>query len=255
MLSGVVLIQHPPSRHLTSSQLQNVPVSIGVQQLASRYQILSLALALCIAVKFSLSFPLLSVCRSPPKLRPRSCQNLHESHVCSHTRARHLPCPKATAKCHSCKNSSAHRPNLSPTVAEKTYLRLRSAAASHPSINFVAVSHSDQPSTDHWLSAIGGDTPSNLSVVVDDERKLYAAWGLGVSSFWHVLSPGGLYAVYRLGKEEGIWNRPTESGSRWQTSGSFAVDGKGIVRWGGPSARADEIPAFEDAVKATDGTD
>lgn len=88
-----------------------------------------------------------------------------------------------------------------------------------------------------------------MQVVVDSERKVYAAWGLGTSSFWHVLSPGGLWSVYNLGKEEGIWNRPTESGSRWQTSGSFAVDGKGIVRWGQPAPRADWIPAFEDAVK------
>ena len=46
------------------------------------------------------------------------------------------------------------------------------------------------------------------------------------------------------------WNRPTESGSRWQTSGSFAVDRNGVVRWGGPAGRADFIPDFEEAVKA-----
>lgn len=66
----------------------------------------------------------------------------------------------------------------------------------------------------------------------------------------HVLSPGGLYSVYKLGKEEGIWNRPTSSGSRWQTAGSWAVDKEGKVQWGGPSSRADEIPDFEEAVKA-----
>ncbi|PBP28746.1 hypothetical protein BUE80_DR000275, partial [Diplocarpon rosae] len=35
-----------------------------------------------------------------------------------------------------------------------------------------------------------------------------------------------LWEAYALGKREGIWNRPTESGSRWQTAGSFAVDGE-----------------------------
>ena len=45
------------------------------------------------------------------------------------------------------------------------------------------------------------------------------------------------------------WNRPTESGSRWQTSGSFAVDRNGVVRWGGAAERADWIPDFEEAVK------
>ena len=49
------------------------------------------------------------------------------------------------------------------------------------------------------------------------------------------------------------WNRPTESGSRWQTSGSFAVDRNGVVKWGGAAVRADWIPDFEDAVKASEG--
>ena len=44
--------------------------------------------------------------------------------------------------------------------------------------------------------------------------------------------------------------RPTESGSRWQKSGSFAVDRNGVVIWGGAAERADWIPNFEEAVKA-----
>jgi len=56
--------------------------------------------------------------------------------------------------------------------------------------------------------------------------------------------------VWKLGREEGIWNRPTESGSRWQISGSFAVDGEGVVRWGGAASRADDVPDFEKAVEA-----
>lgn len=165
--------------------------------------------------------------------------------------------------------------------AEKTFLSFRAAASTHPSINFVAVSHSDQIATDKWLEAVGG--ADNVHVIVDSERELFARWGLGVSSFWHVLNPASMWNVYRLGKEHGIvssfpsllfpssyptrcgnasslnrklltrglqWNRPTESGSRWQTSGSFAVDRKGVVRWGGPAGRADFIPDFEEAVKA-----
>lgn len=46
------------------------------------------------------------------------------------------------------------------------------------------------------------------------------------------------------------FNRPTESGSRWQKSGSFAVDKTGVVKWGGAAERADWIPDFEEAVKA-----
>lgn len=82
---------------------------------------------------------------------------------------------------------------------------------------------------------------------------MFARWGLGMSSLWHVLNPWSLWSVYRLGKEEGIWNRPTESGSRWQTAGSFAIDREGNVKWGRVAQSADEIPKFEDAVKAIEG--
>ncbi|KIW04224.1 uncharacterized protein PV09_04531 [Verruconis gallopava] len=138
--------------------------------------------------------------------------------------------------------------------AEATFLDLREAASKNPTVRFVAVSHSDQASTDKWLKDVGGTaSPSSsnaVDVIVDPERKTYAAWGLGTSSFAHVLSPAGLYAVYKIGKERGIWNRPTESGSRWQTAGSWAVDGKGLVRWGSVARRADVVPDFGEAVEA-----
>jgi hypothetical protein len=118
----------------------------------------------------------------------------------------------------------------------------------------VAVSHSDQSATSTWLEAVGGAGTTNpVQIIVDPNRELYAAWGLGTSSYWHVLSPSGLYAVYKLGKARDIWNRPTESGSRWQTAGSFGVDAGGIVRWGGVARRADEVPDWEGAVKAVLG--
>ena len=135
--------------------------------------------------------------------------------------------------------------------AEKTLLSLRSIASSHPSITCIAVSHSDRSSTDNWLAALGG--AGNVRVIVDEEREIYAKWGLGVSSLWHVLSPWSMWSVFRLGREEGIWNRPTESGSRWQESGAFAVDGEGVVRWAGRAESADWIPDFEEGLKALEG--
>lgn len=62
-----------------------------------------------------------------------------------------------------------------------------------------------------------------------------------------------MWSVYKLGKEEGIWNRPTESGSRWQMSGAFAVDGEGVVRWGGAAELADWIPDFGEGVRSLQG--
>ncbi|KAJ4420874.1 hypothetical protein N0V82_004053 [Gnomoniopsis sp. IMI 355080] len=136
--------------------------------------------------------------------------------------------------------------------AEKTYLRLREAASAHPSVHFIAVSHSNQQHTNKWLQEIGGTTPANLEVIVDDKREIYAVWGLGVASIWHVLKPQSLYDIYKIAKEDGIVNRPTESGYRWQTSGHWAVDGQGKVVWGGVVASANEIPDFEEAVEAVE---
>ena len=132
--------------------------------------------------------------------------------------------------------------------AEKTFRSLRTAAEQYPHISFIAVSHSDRIATDHWLEALSGS--GAVQVIVDQDREIYAKWGLGASGWSHVLSLGALWSVYKLGKAEAIWNRPTESGSRWQSAGSWAVDGEGIVRWGGPSARADEIPDFGQAISA-----
>jgi len=116
-------------------------------------------------------------------------------------------------------------------------------------VNFIAVSHSDEESTEKWVVAVGGQWDVT-SVIVDSERELYAQWGLGVSSAWHVLNPWSMYSAIKLGKQEKIWNKPTESGSRWQTSGSFAVDGEGIVRWASVAKAADHIPDFSEALNA-----
>lgn len=87
-----------------------------------------------------------------------------------------------------------------------------------------------------------------MDVIADPDRDLYAAWGLGTSSTWHALNPWSLYSAYRLGKDEGIWNTPTQSGSRWQTSGAFAVDARGFVRYAQVAGAADYVPDFEEMV-------
>lgn len=115
-------------------------------------------------------------------------------------------------------------------------------------MDFVAVSHSDEPSTEKWVIAVGGEW--DTKVIVDTDRELYAQWGLGVCSTWHILNPWSMYSVYKLGKSENIWNKPTESGSRWQTSGSFAVDKDGTVRWVNVATAADTIPDFKEALRS-----
>jgi len=68
-------------------------------------------------------------------------------------------------------------------VAEKTFISFRSMAAAHPSVHFVAVSHSDADFTTRWIDSIGGAGP--VHVIVDTEHELYAHWGLEV--WYHCL--------------------------------------------------------------------
>lgn len=42
-------------------------------------------------------------------------------------------------------------------------------------------------------------------MVVDPERELYAAWGLGEASALAAVSPWTIWRAYKLGTEEGIW--------------------------------------------------
>ena len=138
--------------------------------------------------------------------------------------------------------------NAQPIVAEKSFREVRKLAGKNKDVNFVAVSHSDEQSTENWVIAVGGEW--DVQVIVDSQRELYTQWGLGTSSTWHVLNPWSMYNVYKLGKSENIWNKPTESGSRWQTSGSFAVDKEGLVKWAKVAKAADDIPDFNEALKS-----
>lgn len=121
-------------------------------------------------------------------------------------------------------------------------------ASDHKDVQCIAVSHSDKDHTEKWVESVGG--AGNIQIIVDDQRQIYGAYGLGISSFWHVLNPWSLGAVFKLGREQNIWNRPTESGSRWQSSGVYAVDASGIVRYSHPSQTTDDLGDFEEALKS-----
>ncbi len=121
-------------------------------------------------------------------------------------------------------------------------------SAKHPDVRFVAVSHSSREATERWVIQVGGQWEAD--VVVDEGRDIYAAWGLGTSNAWHMLHPVSLLAGFQLARNDGIWNRPTESGTRWQTSGAFAVDKDGVVRWLHVAQMASDVPDLEAAVNA-----
>jgi len=132
--------------------------------------------------------------------------------------------------------------------AEKTLLRMRSSAARHSEIHFIAISHSSSLHTEKWLAEVGG--AGEVGIIVDEDRTLYASFGLGIVGWWHVLSPWALWEVLRVAREEGIQNRSTRSGNRWQSGGTFVVDGEGMVRFGEAAASAGDVSDFEALVKS-----
>ncbi|KYK58119.1 uncharacterized protein DCS_05132 [Drechmeria coniospora] len=142
--------------------------------------------------------------------------------------------------------------------AQKTFLALRTLANRHASsITCIAVSHSSPSATRKWVDLLGGAW--NVQVIIDEDRAIYAAWGLGTAGVWHLFNPttqvqgwkekGWLgervaEAIQRRGQTtepEGHQGASTALGNKWQESGAFAVDGRGTVIWGGRAARADEV--------------
>ncbi|KAI4641609.1 hypothetical protein J4E93_007706 [Alternaria ventricosa] len=131
--------------------------------------------------------------------------------------------------------------------SEKLFLTLRTLANKHTSIHFVAISHCTPAATTEWVKKLGGAW--NVDVVVDQDRELYALWGLGIATWGHVLHPRNGYNQVMLRKNEGVWGQLVGEGAcRWQVGGSYSVDGRGVVTWGGPMQSADEAIPFEHGV-------
>lgn len=88
-----------------------------------------------------------------------------------------------------------------------------------------------------------------MQVIVDPERELYALWGVGRSSTWHLLNPWTVYKGVRMVAQEGQLVGGV-SGDRWQMAGSFAVDGEGTVRWVRLAKSADDLAEFREGLVA-----
>ncbi len=127
--------------------------------------------------------------------------------------------------------------------AEQTLRLLRAAAAARPEVEWIAVSHASRETTDEWARAVGGS--GRVELVVDEERRLYGAWGIGRTDLSHFMGPSALKGVVRLARQE-IHNRHPQ-GSRWQGAGTFAVDRSGTVRWRHLPEYAGDLPDLEGA--------
>ncbi|OWO98015.1 hypothetical protein B2J93_8240 [Marssonina coronariae] len=122
--------------------------------------------------------------------------------------------------------------------AEKTFLELRRIANKYPDLHCVAISHASQAATDRWVTSIGGAWA--VQVIIDEAREVYASWGLGVSTTYHLLNPWTQMAARKLGTNENIWGREVDpSANRWQVGGCWATDQSGwcLIGTGGNKDR------------------
>jgi predicted transport protein len=140
-------------------------------------------------------------------------------------------------------------PILTVAVAEKAFHQLRDIAAKNTNIHCIAVSHSDQQTTEKWLRDVGGKGDVDVDVIVDDERELFAAYGLTYSRLWDVINPWSLKAAFDMGKE-GFQVRPTSSGSRWQTAGLFSMDGNGSLTYAHKANTSDDLGDLTEALQS-----
>ncbi|KAF4459183.1 tsa antioxidant enzyme [Fusarium albosuccineum] len=163
--------------------------------------------------------------------------------------------------------------------AQKTFINLRTMANRYgDALTCIAVSHASEQATQKWVSLLGGAW--SVRVVVDEDRALYAAWGLGTGGMWYLFNPttqvqgwketGWLGekvagAIQKKGIEEKSPKTAkgangdgddqddegplTVMGNKWQEAGAFAIDGTGTVIWGGKAMRADDVMELEDGAR------
>jgi hypothetical protein len=130
--------------------------------------------------------------------------------------------------------------------AEATLRMLRTAAAASPEIAWIAISHATPEATERWCDAVGGC--GGVRVVSEPSRHSYADWGLGRTSLAHFLGRRSLSAVADHARR-GIRNRHPH-GTRWQSAGTFALDGQSDVRWRHVPVHAGDLPDLAAAVRA-----
>jgi hypothetical protein len=130
--------------------------------------------------------------------------------------------------------------------AEATLKALVAEHMIHPQITAVAVGHAAPQAGQAWRSKVGG--AEGVVCIDDPSRRTYAAWGIGLTDARHFAGVESLKGVGGL-LGSGIRNRHP-SGTRWQAAGSFAVDGRGIVRWRHLPRHAGDLPNLEDAFAA-----
>ncbi|KAI1343569.1 hypothetical protein F5Y15DRAFT_236870 [Xylariaceae sp. FL0016] len=85
--------------------------------------------------------------------------------------------------------------------AQKSFLALRALSTKNQgALRCVAVSHSSPAATRKWMDLLGGAW--NIEVIIDEDRAIYSAWGLGLGNFWYMFNP----TTQREGWKEKGWS-------------------------------------------------
>jgi len=130
--------------------------------------------------------------------------------------------------------------------AEATMRAAGELADESAELEVVGVTHSHPEATAAWAQRCGG--AGRVRLIEDEDRAIYAAWGLGRSSLSHFLGARSLRAVAREARR-GIRNTRAH-GTRWQQAGTFAVDGAGTVVWRHLPEHAGDLPDLDAAARA-----
>lgn len=112
--------------------------------------------------------------------------------------------------------------------AELTLLEACRAADEYPDVEFIVVTQGNWGESRDWARRVGG--LGRIHMFPDPDRRIFAAWGLGLSDVRHFAGLAPLRAVTELYRSTGIRNRHP-IGTRWQTGGAFAVDADGFFRF------------------------
>ncbi|KAI2611846.1 hypothetical protein GGR54DRAFT_643294 [Hypoxylon sp. NC1633] len=166
--------------------------------------------------------------------------------------------------------------------AQKSFLALRELAIKNQGrLTCITVSHSSREATRKWVDLLGGAW--NVEVVIDEDRAVYAAWGLGLGTMWSMFNPTtqiqgwkekgwlGINVAnslqrtgsFKQGQGAAAIDNSTSSatatgaegpstvmGNKWQQAGLFAVDGRGTVIWAAKALRADDLMDLGSAAAA-----
>lgn len=76
-----------------------------------------------------------------------------------------------------------------------------SLATSNPTIQFRAIAHAQPDQIDQWKSDLKLDLPTNVQILADPERSLYAAYGVGQIGLMAIFGGDVMSKVGELRKE------------------------------------------------------